>query len=125
MPNLTVTELDQANCGEAWPLVRLASPHWLLGKWKDHARALWQRGGGVLGARTESGGLLGVATYEPVERRHLGMVLNVETLVAFELSRREPVRRALCETLDERAAGLGCGVMTLSAAAKGLKIRSP
>ena len=47
----------------------------------------------------EDGCLHGIATYEPITKGISGRVLNVEIMVAFELSRRAPVRQALCDAL--------------------------
>lgn len=108
MLRFTVTELDREELAEAWPLVRATSPELALEEWQARAGALIERGGGVVGVSAEGGGFLGIATYEPVERPHAGRVLQVDTLVSFELTRQAPIRRILCEELEEMAPRLGC-----------------
>ena len=114
MLHLKVTELDEIGSRDAWTLVRMTSERWAFDQWQEHASSLRQRGGGVVGVHTETGSLLGVATYEAVERQRLGKVLNVETLVAFELSARAPVRRFLTDELDRLVSALECAAVTYS-----------
>ena len=64
------------------------------------ATDLIERGGGILAARAPDGTIHGVATYEVAKKALLGRVLAVDTLITFELSRRAPARRALCDALD-------------------------
>lgn len=114
MLNFTVTELDRRDLPAAWPLVRAAAPGLDLDRWQAFAEALVERGGGVVGVEAEDGGFQGIATYEPVEKLHSGRVLQVDTLVTFELARRAPMRRVLCEGLDRLAARLGCEAVAVS-----------
>lgn len=114
MLQFTITELDKRDLREAWPLVRSASPQLRLEQWEELASELIDRGGGVVGVGAEGSGFLGVATYEAVDRPHAGKVLRVDTLVTFELSRRAPIRRILCDELDELAPKLGCDVITVA-----------
>jgi hypothetical protein len=122
-PMLTfpVIELDESTAAAAWPLVRMTAPELNPEQWRARAHAIRLRGGGILGVEVESGGLMGVATYEAVSNPHVGKVLEVHTLVCLELSRLAPVRRALRCVLDERAATFGCTAIALGPAARAFK----
>lgn len=119
MPHFTVTELERADLAAAWPVVRAAAPGLDPERWQSFAEALIDRGGGVIGVAAEDGGLHGIATYDPVEKLHQGKVLKVDTLVSFELSRRAPVRRLLCEALDRLAHLLGCDALAVTVPSRG------
>jgi hypothetical protein len=124
MLNSSVSELEHAATAAAWPLVRLAQPELDGERWQQKAQALRLRGGGVVGLIVENGTLMGVATYEPVEKPMFGRVLQVSLFVTAEVSRRAPLRRLLMEGLREKAAALGCSE-TLVAAAKRPPPQSP
>lgn len=124
MLHSSVSELDRATTAAAWPLVRLARPELDGERWQQKAQSLRLRGGGVLGLEVEGGALMGVATYEPVEKPMLGRVLQVGLLVTAEVSRKAPLRRLLMDALREVAARLGCSG-TLVAAAKRPPPQSP
>jgi hypothetical protein len=100
MAQFTIEHLSEDVLLHAWPIVRmshsLANPGW----WVSEATALIERGGGILAARAPDGTIHGVATYEVAKKALLGRVLAVDTLITFELSRRAPARRALCDALD-------------------------
>lgn len=116
---LTITELEPRHLAEAWPLVRSVAPRATLERWESFARGLLDRGGGVVAVTAENGGILGLATYEAADKLRLGKVLQVETLVAFELTRRAPVRRALCDALDRLAPVLGCAAVAVMVPSRG------
>ena len=119
MPHFTVTTLESDQLAAVWPLVRTAVPGLAPAGWTEFAEALIERGGGIVAVAAEDGAFHGIATYEPAEKLGLGKVLKVETLVAFELSRRAPVRRLLCEALDRLAALLGCTAVAVSTTNRG------
>lgn len=114
MLHFKIMDLEQADLAEAWPLVRAAIPELGLDQWQSLGDALIRRGGGIVGVAGEGGGLLGVATYEAVEKPHIGRVLQVDTIVSFELTRKQRIRRILCEELDEMAPRLGCRALAVS-----------
>lgn len=115
MRHFTVQELSCEQLGSAWPLVRSAASAIDLDRWLAGARLLADRGGGVLGVATGEGALLGVATYEPVDTRAAGKLLQVDTLVTFEFSSKAPIRTVLCEALERLASTLGCGAVAVNA----------
>lgn len=117
----SVTELDESAAAAALPLVRMTAPELSPEQWRARAQAIRLRGGGILGVEVEDGGLMGVATYEAVNNRHVGKVLEVDTLVCLELSRLAPVRRALRDVLDERAITFGCSAIALGPAARAFR----
>jgi hypothetical protein len=121
MPLFSVTELDESAAAGAWPLVRMTAPELNPEQWRARAQSIRLRGGGILGVEVESGGLMGIATYEAVSNPHVGKVLEVNTLVCLELSRLAPVRRALRGVLDQRAATFGCSAIALGPAARVFK----
>jgi len=114
LPQLMVKELGPRDLRAAWPLVRMAAPALGVGQWQSYAEGLIDRGGGILGVAGEDGGLYGVATYEAAENLRAGRVLRVGTLVAMELTRRSPVRQALCEALDRLAPLFDCRAVAVS-----------
>lgn len=114
MPLFTVTELAPADFPAAWPLVRAAVPQVDLQSWQQLAGSLSDRGGGTVGVAAEGGPLLGVATYEPIDRKDAGRVMKVGTLVTFELTSRSPVRAILCDAIDRIARLLGCSAVAVS-----------
>jgi hypothetical protein len=118
MLHFTVADLDSRELASAWPLIRTAAPELGPDGWQSLGEALIQRGGGVIAVAAEGGGYLGVATYEPVDKPRSGRVLQVDRLVAFELTRRAPIRRILCEELEELAPQLGCTATVVSAASR-------
>jgi hypothetical protein len=114
MPGLTIIDLEPDKFARAWPLVRIVSP-WLNPEaWQGSAEELIAHGGGVISVVAPDGCLHGVATYQPIDKSRAGRVLYVETLVAFELSRRALVRQFLCDCLERLAPTLGCDVIAVS-----------
>lgn len=114
MARFTVRQLDRRDFPAAWPLVRAASSARDLQDWVARADALTARGGGVLAVTPEEGGMHGIATFERIAAPAQRNVLRVDTLVTFELSSRAPVRRILCEALDDLADALGCDGVALT-----------
>ncbi len=114
MPHFTITEVGPADLTLTWPLVRAVVPGADLPRWQEFAASLLSRGGGVMGVAVEESGYLGVATYEPVATLCAGKVLRVDALVAFELTRRSPVRAALFAALDRLAPLLGCDAVAVT-----------
>lgn len=99
MPDLRIRQLDRDDVARAWPLVRSKSRITSLSGWNRFAHDLFERSGGIIAVSAEDECLHGIATYEPIRKRGPGRVLHVEIMVAFELSRRAPVRHALCDAL--------------------------
>lgn len=99
MPDLRIRQLDREDVARAWPLVRSKSRLSSLSGWNRFAHDLFERSGGIIAVSAEDGCLHGIATYEPITKRNSDRVLHVEIMVAFELSRRAPVRHALCDAL--------------------------
>ena len=108
MLRCSVSELDESASVAAWPLVRLAHPELDAESWRQSARALQLRGGGVLGLEVENSGVMGIATFEAVDEPRFGRILQVSTIVTAELSRKAPFRRLLMRRLKEVAAALHC-----------------
>ena len=108
MAHFAIEHLSEDQLLEGWPVVSIshshASPDW----WLSEAAALIERGGGILAARAPDGSIHGIATYEVARKALLGRVLAVDTLIAFELSRRAPARHALCEALELLASAFDC-----------------
>lgn len=114
MLQFEVEELDRRDLPLAWPLVRAVAPELGLDNWKAFGQSLLERGGGVIAVSAEESGYLGVATYEPTDKRHFGKVLQVDVFTTFELTRRAPVRHVLCEAVDRMAPRLGCAAVAIS-----------
>lgn len=109
MLQLIVRELDERDLPAAWPLVRGEAAVPDYAQWVSLARSVIAGGGRVLGVEAEDGVLHGVALYAPAAEVGAGRMLEVATLATFELSRRAPVRRALCEALVRLACEAGKG----------------
>ena len=114
MSHFTVENLQKEQLREAWPVVRTSGFEANVDWWVTDATELIERGGGVLAARALDGGIHGVATYAVADKLSLEKVLAVEILIAFELNRSAPVRRTLCEALEQVAAALNCTGVALS-----------
>jgi hypothetical protein len=99
MSDFLTTALDEERYDEALPLVRMAIPGLDRERWRAHCRQMARQGGGALAAAAD-GALHGIASWHPDEDLRLGRVLRVEMIVALELSGANPVRAALCETLE-------------------------
>jgi hypothetical protein len=118
MPDLRVKLLEEGDIGLAYPLV-LRAARVQPARWAAFARELREAGGDIIGAWAEDGQLLGVATYRPTDSLRQDATLAVELIVAFEMSRDGPVRRALCAALEEIARRLGCASVSYTLAAAG------
>lgn len=113
MLDLTIRQLDRDDLDSAWPLISIRSG-WSLAGWRRFADHLFERGGGIIGIAAGDGCLHGLATYEPVTKKRAGRVLKVDTLVAFEFSRRAPVRQALCNALAGFARLFDCEAVSVA-----------
>ncbi|MES2001003.1 MAG: hypothetical protein V4444_01645 [Pseudomonadota bacterium] len=111
---LEVKELPRDRLAVAWPLARTVARHGNLESWQAAADLLIERGGGIIAAEAHDGLLYGMATYEAVDTPRAGRVLQVDTLVAFELSRKAPVRRVLSDALDRLAQRLACASVAVA-----------
>lgn len=98
MPHFTVQHLRAEQLGEAGALLRLAGYGTDLAEWEREARAVMQRGGGILVARAADGSAHGLATYEIA-----GASIAVARLVSFDLSRKRHARAALVDALERIA----------------------
>jgi len=119
VPPFTIVQLDDETLADAWPVVRLTTAEAVADWWESEARALMDRGGGVLAARSANGSVHGIATYECVHRLRAGSMLAVDRLVTFELNRKQPVKEALCEALYAIAAAYCCSSIALPLPSKG------
>lgn len=117
--HFTIDHLSASDLADAWPIVRMSLAHADGAWWLCEAGDLLQRGGGVLAAHAPDGSIHGIATYEPVVKPRAGKVLAVDRLIAFELSRSAPCRRALCDAIELLAPALGCNGVALAVPAKG------
>ena len=119
MAKFAIEHLSEDQLLDAWPVVRQSHSHAKSDWWKSEGRALIERGGGILAARSTGGTIHGVATYEIARKALLGRVLAVDTLIAFELSRRAPVRHALCDALELIASAFDCRSIVLPLPSRG------
>lgn len=119
MPQFAIEHLSEDRLAEAWPVVRQSHSHANADWWISEGSALIERGGGILAARGPDGTIHGIATYEVSRKALLGRVLAVDALIAFELSRRAPVRHALCNALELLASAFDCRSIVLPLPSKG------
>lgn len=119
MARFAIEHLSEGRLGEAWPVVQQSHAHANADWWISEGAALIERGGGILVARAPDRTIHGVATYEVARKALLGRVLAVDTLIAFELSRRAPVRHALCDGLELLASAFDCRSIVLPLPSKG------
>ena len=117
MPDLSLSRLDEGQLALAFPLIRSAA-RVSLDRWKTFARQLIASGGGILAVEADDGCLHGVAAFRQVGSLRFERSLQVEILVAFELSRMAPVRRTLCAGLEEIAREMGCRSIVFTTAAR-------
>ena len=117
MPDLSLSHLDEGQLALAYPLIRAAA-RVSLERWKAFARQLIAIGGGILAVGADDGCLHGIAAFRQVGSLRFERSLQVEILVAFELSRRAPVRRTLCVGLEDIARKLGCRNIVFTTAAR-------
>lgn len=118
MPDLQIISLGCDRLAEAYPLVRAAAQ---VGEeqWQTYAHALLRDGGGILVVSAGEDCLHGLAAYREVASLRHGRSLQVEVIIAFELSRLGPVRKALVQALEELARARGCMCLTYTLAARG------
>lgn len=119
MPQFAIEHLSESRLAEAWTVVRMSHSLANVDWWISEGTALILRGGGILAARGPDGAIHGVGTYEVVRKALLGRVLAVDTLITFELSRRAPVRHALCDALELLASAFDCRSIVLPLSSKG------
>ena len=103
MPTFTLEPLTEARIGEAYPLVRMVHPAMTFVEWEKQALAHLQDGG-VLALVAPSGIVQALAGWEDQPG---SAALKVDLFVVFELSRKAPARRALCEGLQALAVERG------------------
>lgn len=103
MPNFTLAPLTEALIGQAYPLVRMASPWLSAEEWQEQARARLQDGG-ILALVAPSGIIQALAGWTDPPG---SIALTVDLFVAFELSRKAPARQALCDGLQALAVERG------------------
>lgn len=115
MPQFSVEHLHGENLAEAAALIRVGGAESVPGLWEIDARTMLGRGGGVLVARGADNSVHGVATYEVIKRPRTGRVLAVATLFSIDLSRKQPAKRALVETLEQISAAFGCSALAFPA----------
>jgi hypothetical protein len=119
MGQFAIEHLSEDRLAEAWPVIQQSHSHANAGWWISEGTALLERGGGILAARASDGTVHGVATYEVARKGLLGRVLEVDLLIAFELSRRAPVRHALCDALEILTSAFDCRSIVLPLPSKG------
>lgn len=118
MSELVVKPLEPSRLTEAYPLVRSAV-HVSHERWQSYARKLIAAGGAVLAVAGAEGPLFGLAAYRGIASLRHGRALQVELIVAFELSRLAPVRRLLRDALEVAARADGCDSIIYTLGAKG------
>ena len=99
MPTFTLEPLTEDRIGEAYPLVRMVDPAMTFFEWEKQALTHLQDGG-VLTLVAPSGIIQALAGWKD---HHESAALNVDLFVVFELSRKAPARRSLCEGLQALA----------------------
>lgn len=119
MANFIIAHLETGTLNEAWPLVHVAAPELKLSAWQDFAEQLIGDGGGILAARSVEGGMQGLAAYRIEHCLRSGLTLKVDTLIAFDLHHRSPVKRALIDALATVGRALGCASLAVTVASRG------
>lgn len=119
MQDLNVQYLGVEQLTQAYPVVRTGM-HVSQERWEEFGRELLADGGGVLAVTAPDGCLHGIAAFRPASNLRYGQSLDVEVIVAFELSGDDRVREALCQELERIATARGCKVLNLMVAAKSL-----
>jgi hypothetical protein len=107
MQDLRVEPLDVERLAEAYPLIRSAT-RVSQQRWEEFGRELICGGGGVLAVTAPDGCIHGVAAFRPSPSLRHQQSLDVEVIVAFELSGDDRVREQLCSTLEQVAATHRC-----------------
>lgn len=113
MSCFAIEHLDGDHLVDAWPVVRMSEAYANCDWWMSEAKALAERGGGILVARAPGRNIHGVATYAVTRKPLFGRALVVDTLVTFELIRRAPARQALYEALELLANAFECRSIVL------------
>ena len=113
MHRFTIEQLNSKRLADAWPLVRMAAAHANSDWWINDASSLIERGGGVLAARTASGVVHGIATYQVTAGLGRPRMLEVSRLFTLELVSSAPARRMLHNAIYTRAAALDCDGVVL------------
>ena len=108
MPEFDITCLEPAQIDRALPLLRLTDAGKSPQQWRDQAAAAMKDGGGMIAISAEDGLVHGLALFHPPRASPLGNVLQVDELIAIEISRKAPVRRMLLKALSQMAARLDC-----------------
>lgn len=114
---LIVKHLSVERLAEAYPLIRTAT-HVSQERWQEFGRELLESGGGVLAVTAADNCLHGISAYRPNRNLRHEQCLDVEVIVAFDLSGDDRVRQALCRELDRIAADLQCSAVNFTVAAK-------
>lgn len=112
LESLSVDRLDQV-----YPLIRSAT-RVSLERWKEFGRELFAGGGGVLAVTAPDKCIHGAAAYRPSRNLRHEQSLEVEVIVAFDLSGNDQVRRVLCRELERIATALQCSALNLTVAGK-------
>jgi hypothetical protein len=119
MGQFTVIHVQEDRLDQTLPLVRMAAPLMTPERWREIARSLPEKKGGILAAFAGDGTAHGVAAFVVEESLVHGLTLRVEPMVTFELSRSAPARVALCQALELLAAAKGCASLTITTASRG------
>lgn len=117
MPELSLLHLNENELARAYPLIRSdarVSPE----RWEAFGRELIAGGGGIIAVEAGDACLHGVAAFRRLGSLRHELSLQVEILIAFELSHAAPVRRALCVALEDLARKTGCGSIVFTTAAR-------
>ena len=117
MPDLRIFPLEGPQVDLAFSLLRSATditPE----QWRSFADELIAAGGGIVAAEADNGCLHGLAVYRRLGTLRHGHALQVELLVAYELSRQAPVRKALCAALEEIARDSDCRAIVFTSPAR-------
>lgn len=118
MQDLAVQSLGEEQLADAYPLVRTAT-RVSQQRWEEFGRELIAHRGGILAVTAPDGCVHGVAAFRPASNLRFEQSLDVEVIVAFELSGDDRVREALCRELERIAAARNCRAVNLTVAAKG------
>jgi hypothetical protein len=111
--------LDLGQIRQAWPLVRMAAPDVTLEQSDRYARALLERGGGLIGVFAGDSTLHGLATYVLDDDLRHGRTLRTDNIITFELNRSAPARHTLLEALCLIGEGFGCTAVVLTMSNRG------
>ena len=107
MPELRICRLNERQLTQAYPLIR-STAQVSRERWEAFGRGLIADGGGILAVRARGGCIHGLAAFRRLGSLRHDLSLQVEIMVAFELSRLAPVRKALYAALEKIARGMSC-----------------